>query len=79
MEYVWGAIALGFADVYALPVVLGLIYKVLPASVTSNTPLPASPATLTAGLWSVAFRGAALAGTLFLLRMFVGSSKLEEA
>lgn len=79
MEFVWGALALGFADTYALPYLLGFVVKLLPASIQPSIPAPAAPSTLTAGIYNIVARGAVLALTVWALRMLLGERQLEEA
>lgn len=68
IEYLFGALALGIAYAYVMPLIAGLVKGFIPASMAGDFTVPTTfPATLTAGMWSVVFSGALLALSVWLV------------
>jgi hypothetical protein len=67
LEFLWGVLILGFAAVYALPIILGGISKAVP-SWSAKFPVYSSPASLGAGITSIFVTGVVLALVIFAIR-----------
>lgn len=77
MEFVWGVLILGFAVVYALPLILGLAVKGFP-SYSTKFPTYTTPATFGAGIWAILISGAVLALVIMAIR-HVAPTEAKEA
>lgn len=76
------ALALGVSAVYLVPLIANVIKGMLPSTLAANFNVPtATPATTTAGLWSVVFWGVLLWTAIYIVSMIkpVGRAIRREA